>query len=201
MRSPRSDDRPLVRGRSFQQGQLAVEQRGRHEVAGPLRQPLANHAPGVVKMDEADVRLGQAQPVPVSAGERRAGQDRVATAGRRIPQGRCQGVEPRPAIRIGERPARSHLFDICRRMKIVGVEESPLQRVGEPPPDFRLAGTAHAHHHECAWAEGVVSGLGVCVCHGPIVSHSAGRRPTRRRLAAIHPRWAAQVCRLAKPKQ
>jgi hypothetical protein len=39
----------------------------------------------------------------------------------------AQAVQPRPSILIGERPAVPHLFDICRRMKIVGFKKLPAQ--------------------------------------------------------------------------
>jgi hypothetical protein len=46
---------------------------------------LANNAARVVEVHETDARMGQAKPIAVAAGQRGAGQDRIAAAGSRIP--------------------------------------------------------------------------------------------------------------------
>src|SRR5207248_1311602 len=66
--------RALVRPRPLKRGELAVEQRGGHEMSLPGIEPLLDHRLLGVEKDEIDVVMAGAQDVAVAAPQGRAGE-------------------------------------------------------------------------------------------------------------------------------
>ncbi len=80
--------------------------------------------------------------------ERRAGQDNVFAAPVGLDDAVPQRVEPWQAVRIGERDATLHLFDVGRRMEIVGVDEGPTDLAGKDLTHRRFAGARDSHQDQ-----------------------------------------------------
>ena len=80
--------------------------------------------------------------------QRRAGQDDVFAALVGLDDAVPQRVEPRQAVRIGERDATVHLFDIGGRMEIVGVDEGPAELAGKDLTHRRFAGARDSHQDQ-----------------------------------------------------
>src|SRR5262252_4344123 len=72
MSNDRNNDRMFVRLRLFERCELAVEQRGRHEMPVASRQPARNQVPLALEVDDADVRAFADQDIAISPFERRA---------------------------------------------------------------------------------------------------------------------------------
>src|SRR5258708_26587887 len=60
------------------------------------------------------------------------------------------GLQPRPAILVGQGKPGTHLLDIAFRMKPVAVLASPVQPLGELAGNGALARAGHAHDNERA---------------------------------------------------
>ena len=109
--SDRRRDAVLVGTEGFERGQLARQERRRHEVARARREPPGELVGGDDQVHEAHAAVGGPQDVPVGAAQRRAGDDRRAARGRHRVADRTQ---PRAAVRVGQRPARVHGLDVGR---------------------------------------------------------------------------------------
>ena len=137
--------------RLFQRVELALEQRGRHEVALASSEPRGDQVEVALEIDEPHVgALVLRDDVAVAPLQRRAGHH-AGRAGRAMlgdPGG--DRAQPRPAVLVGERLAALHLGDIGGRMETVRVAERAVELRGDQLPDGRLAGTRHAHHHDGA---------------------------------------------------
>src|SRR5207302_10074824 len=131
------------------------QQRGRHVVATAQREPGLDGLRVALEVDDAKFsallslrsRASQASSnaLPVRFLQRRARKHRVASvSGHRAHLG-GETVEPRLAILVGERNARGHLGDTCRRMEIVGVEKLPAKPVRQRLADAGFATAANAH--------------------------------------------------------
>jgi hypothetical protein len=55
--------------------------------------------------------------------------------------------QPRLPVGIVERHSARHLVDVRRRMQVVGIDESPLQALGDRSSDSRLAGAGDSHQN------------------------------------------------------
>src|SRR5258708_21986810 len=88
------------------------------------------------------------EDVAVSALQRGAG-DHGALAGLANPVDLVgDGLQPGPAIFIGQGLAGAHLGDIAGRMKPVAIFVSPLQALGQSVGDSAFARSGHTHHHQ-----------------------------------------------------
>ena len=110
----------MRRGR-LQRCQLAVEQRGRHEVALAGRNPSLPAVRGVPckKMNKTGLPAAAAMCSPI-------GTSSAPNKWRQCPR-RCSAspiaVEPRPAVIIGQRNAGRHLCDVGAGMQGVALDE------------------------------------------------------------------------------
>src|SRR5262245_24518521 len=124
------DHRSLVGPRFLERGELALEQRRRHEVilAGP--EPPTDQGHGALKIDQSHAFPSTDDAAAVGALQCRAGDD-AGLAGRaaRVDP-LCYRGEPGPAVFILERNAAAHLGNVGRRMEAVGVSELPTEPLG-----------------------------------------------------------------------
>src|ERR1700682_2358314 len=148
MRRDRNRNRPFVRRRRFQCRELAVEQRRRHEVIVARGEAPLDQFAVAFEEDETHIAPLANEDIAIDVLERRAGDDPVTAriAGVVDPGG--DGAQPRPAIRVGERLAVMHFFDVRLRMEPVAVFVDPVQAVGQHRRDRALAATGNAHHHD-----------------------------------------------------
>src|SRR5208337_1372500 len=102
MRNNRDDDRVLVRLRFLERGELAVEERGRHEMPVACGQPARDQLATALEKNDLHVGALADEDIAVGALERRAGDHAViADAARRIDPG-GNGMQPGPAVLVGE---------------------------------------------------------------------------------------------------
>jgi hypothetical protein len=120
-------------------GQLAVQQVRREEVPLPPGQVPGQHVPVFGQVDQPGLGPATQQRVAVLAAQRRAGDDgRLARRDLLVHPG-SDGVQPRPAVGVGERLAPVHLGDRHGGMERVGVRERPAQPRRQPRADRGLA--------------------------------------------------------------
>src|SRR5262245_10510887 len=111
MRNDRDHDCMFVRLRLLKARELAVEQRGRHEVRVARRESPRDQVPIALEIDEADIGAVTDQDIAVGTLERRARDGAmVADPPRRVDPG-GDAVQPGPAILVGERHTAVHLLD------------------------------------------------------------------------------------------
>ncbi len=130
-------DTRLVRLERLEGGELGVEQRRRHEVALPVRHPFLDERPVTGEMHEDDVGCGGPQPVPVRPLQRRAA-DHPAEPGPAV-RPLADGVQPRPAVVVGQRGPGRHLGDVGRGVEVVGLGVRNAQPSREQGTDGGLA--------------------------------------------------------------
>ena len=129
-----------------------------------------------IHQDEIDVRIGFAQPVAITALQRRT-TDHAALA-------RCQlkldpsrhRVEPRRAIGVVERVPGLHLRDISRRVKVIAFLERAIEPLGKRLPDTGIAGRGDAHDDDYVWFAGIAASHWVLFVAGDEYALSAMSR-------------------------
>ena len=106
----------------------------------PRRSPIRawSSSPLAREMDEEDVGSALPQPVAVGALQRRAGDDGAHPRRFRPAHGGGDRVQPRPAVRVVERPALRHLAPVRLRMVRVALDEGPAEPLGERLPTLVL---------------------------------------------------------------
>src|SRR5215472_762533 len=148
MPNDRNNDRMFVCLRLFEGCELAVEQRGWHEMPVAPRQPARDQVPLALEIDDADVRAIAEQDIAISPFERRARDGAmIADTPRRVDPG-GNTMQPGPAILIGEWHAAMHLLDVRRGVERVALLEDPIQSVGEDRRNRALAAARDSHHHD-----------------------------------------------------
>ena len=107
------------------------------------------------QVDEEDPALRTGEQVAIGALERRAGDDRLDVLGSTLAHPVAHGLQPGPAILVGQRDAAAHLVDIGPGVEVVGLGDGPAQCVvkvecgrglaaaGDPHEDEVLDGSAH----------------------------------------------------------
>src|SRR5436190_4854708 len=148
MRNDGDHDRTLVRLRLLQRPELAVEELRRHKVPLARGQPPQDQIAVAFEIDEGDIGALPDENIAVRTFERRAGNHAmIASLSRRIDPGR-DGIEPGPAVLVGERLAPMHLVDVRLGMKPIGVLVDPMQLVREHGSDGGLAAARYAHDND-----------------------------------------------------
>ena len=99
--------------------------------------------------DEAHILAPAQQNVAIGVLQRRAGDDDVLAAVAHPRDLVGDGVEPGPAVLVGEGMAGLHLGDIAGGVKAVAVLEPPAEPLAEGFRDRALARARHAHHDQC----------------------------------------------------
>ena len=134
----------LARVQRFEGLQLAVQQRGRHEVALAGAEPARQDRLVAVEHEELDFAQAGGEPVAIVALQRRAGQDdglaRHEVTGQRL----VQGGQPGPAVLVVQRLAPRHLLDVGARVEVVGVQEAGAEPARDLLADGGLAAAADA---------------------------------------------------------
>ena len=134
--------------RRLQRGELAREQRRAacsDGAAARAGRAIVAWSPRRWTKRTSPARASRSRYACLQRGAREHG---VAAARRGCAQRVDDAVEPRPAVVVGQRYAGGHFRDVRRRMKIVGIEERPAERLRQRRADRRLAGARHAHHDE-----------------------------------------------------
>src|SRR6266571_2631716 len=153
-RLDRGGDRALV-GTGLLQGlELAVQQARRHEVTVAGGHASRDQRLAALQIDETYVPAAVDDDVAIAALERRAGEHDVPAGAARFVDERGDGVEPRPAVLVGERDALVHLLDIGGRVEPIAVLEFPAEAPGQQRADGALAGARDAHDDEGGDARG-----------------------------------------------
>ena len=146
--------------------QTTLEGLGVKDVAtdlGHLKTLVGDKSPDGAKDDGA-----------VSVPQRRAGEHAgLAVRAPRVDHG-GDGVEPRPAVVVGERMPGTHFGDVGGGVQIVTLDESPALYASDQRGDGGFAGAGHAHDDDDG---------GVRVSHG-VASASRSCRPRGRRWRA-----------------
>ena len=148
MRSDRDRDRPFVGGRLLERGELAVEQLRRHEMIGARGDAARDEILIALEIDQPDVLPLADENVAIGPLERRAGDDAMIAGAPRGVDPIGDGMQPGPAILVGERLAMVHLLDVSFGMKPVAVFVKPVQTMREHGADRALARAGNAHHDE-----------------------------------------------------
>src|SRR5262245_63280078 len=129
MRSDRNHYRMFVRLWLVYCRELALKQRGWHEMPVARSQPTRDQVPLALQIDDAHVDAIADQDIAISPFERRASDGAmIADAPGRVDPG-GNAVQPGPAVLIGERQAAVHLLDVGRRVEPVALLEDHVQPV------------------------------------------------------------------------
>ena len=134
--------------RFFQDGELAFEETGGHEVISPGEQAGLDDLERSAQVDEAGLGQTLDEAIPVALPQRRAGQEDQFLAGRDGLKLGVENIEPRPAIGIGQGDASRHFCLVRGRMEIVGVKPQGAGFPGEHLRQGRFAAAGDAHHDE-----------------------------------------------------
>jgi DNA-binding FadR family transcriptional regulator len=102
------------------------------------------------EVHEAHVALRAVEQVAVGALEGRAGDDGAAAGAGLAAHPVAHGLEPGPAVVVGEGRAGGHLRDVRGRVELVRLREGPAEPLGEGGGDRGLAGSGDPHHHDVA---------------------------------------------------
>jgi len=151
------DDRPVFRLGLLEDGELAVEQRRRHEMAVSGGKSPANELGRPPEVDQRHFGPIADDDVAVAALESRAGHYSRLALCPPLVDPLSDPSQPRQPVGITERCAALHLLDIRRRMQRIAFLVGPTRAVGQPAGDRSLAtaGNAHDHHDH----RPVVSGM------------------------------------------
>ena len=135
-------------GQRFQGGQLAGQERGRHEVAFAALHALADQVGAAVEVDEQHPALRLGEQLAVALLERGAGED-GALAGRGLGGHPVLDLlQPGPAVLVLQGNALGHLVDVGLRVELVRLGAGPAKLLGQGRRDGGLAGAGNAHHHQ-----------------------------------------------------
>src|SRR4029077_15223942 len=114
--------------------------------------PLARLQP---RFDQVEIALEVDKPhvislivrhqIAVAPLQRRAGNHAGRPCGAMLRDPGGDRLQPRPAIRVGQRLAATHFLDISLRMKAVRIPKGAIETRGNQLPDRRFAGTRYAH--------------------------------------------------------
>src|SRR5215831_3589940 len=114
----------FVRLRLFQCRELAVEQRGRHEVPVPCRQSTCDQLTRALQVDDADVEALANQHVAIGALECRTGDGTMISSAPGCVDPCGNAMQPGPAVLVCKRLAAMHLPDVGRRVEPVAILRS-----------------------------------------------------------------------------
>ena len=155
-RRPRDHgDAVLVIGQGLEGGELGRQQARGHEVPLTVGHALLEFLGLGEQVDEEDPAPRAGEQVAVGALERGAGDDSPDTVGGAITHPVAHGLQPGPAVLVGQGDAAAHLVDIGLGMEVVGLGDGPAQCVvkvecgrglaaaGDPHEDEVLDGSAH----------------------------------------------------------
>src|SRR6202012_4989429 len=129
---------PRLALRGLLGGQLAVQQLRREEVPVPPRQVRLERLPALPQVNQRALRPAGQQDVTVFAAERQTGDDGRLPRRDALVHPGPDGLQPRPAVGVGERLAAMHLGDRRRGVEGVGVGGGPAQPLGQLSPDRGL---------------------------------------------------------------
>ena len=138
-------DARLVVPERFEGGQLAGQQGRRHVVARAVLHPVEDDVGLGGDVQEPHVRAALAQQVAVDPAQGRAGDHRGLAAALLGRDPVADGLEPRPAVLVGERGAAAHLGDVGLGVEGVALGELPAEHGGQPLRDRRLPAPGDTH--------------------------------------------------------
>src|SRR5262249_49086327 len=82
--------------------------------------------------------LAHAPTVAIRPLERRTGEHGIFSSGKRLLDLLAQAFQPRLSVFVGQRMTAAHFFDICRLMKVVGLNETPAELSRQQLTDRRF---------------------------------------------------------------
>ena len=134
------DDDVRLPVRGLEGGELAVDERGRHEVIAAAGDPRTHQFAIRAQINEAQPASDAgAQPFAINAPQRRAGGDRRHATAAAVTKRRGDAIEPRPAILVGKRMSGRHFGAGGVGMEIVPVDEIGAERRGQSAADHSFA--------------------------------------------------------------
>lgn len=136
---------PLVFSELLQGCELGSKQSWGHEPIGSVEEPRPGQRLRDAKHDEVPVRYIASQEVSVRSLERGTRSNRSAGHLRLKFEEATYCVQPWQAIGVIQCKARSHLFDVGRRVEPIGVDELVAEPLGQGGPDGGLARSRDAH--------------------------------------------------------
>src|SRR5579859_4971696 len=140
----------LVGGGRLERIELAGQESGWHEMTFAAAEPLCNESLRALEVNQTDVGSMMREDVAIGALERRAADHhsaaRIADA---IDLG-GNGLEPGPAVLVGQGVACAHLGDVAGRMELVGVLVWPAEPRCQRLADGGLARAGYAHQDQRA---------------------------------------------------
>ena len=149
-------DCQLIGLRSFQSGQLAVQQTRRHVVVGPMRQPPQQLLGAGIQECKGDRRRhGHTQAVAISLLQRGASGDSDSSGLESLRQRAAQTIQPRPAIFIGQRYSRTHPGYRLGCVEVIAFQECTADFGGKRRAQRRFPTAGYAHHDDGQRTQGV----------------------------------------------
>jgi hypothetical protein len=125
----------------FERADLRRQQRGRHEVAAARLHALADQLGVAGEVHEAHVALRAVEQVAVAALEGRAGDDGAAAGAGLAAHPVAHGLEPGPAVVVGEGRAGGHLRDVRLGVELVSRSARAVAIVVLPDPEIPITTT------------------------------------------------------------
>src|ERR1700729_3763794 len=118
--------------RLFEVDELSSQDRFPGEMSGAALQACSDFTIRSLQVTDPQVHSGS-QPLPITLLQRRACQYRVLIFRGTLQQCRVDRKQPGFAVFVGKRKTVLHLFNILRRVKIVGIQEQLAQSLREQP--------------------------------------------------------------------
>ena len=100
------------------------------------------------QMNEEDSPLRAGEQVAIGALERRTGDDRLDAVCGALAHPVAHGLQPGPAVLVGQGDAAAHLVDVDLGVEVVGLGDRPPQCVVKVERGRGLAAAGHSHEDE-----------------------------------------------------
>src|ERR1700676_406637 len=115
----------------LQRVELALEQGRRHEVPLAQLEPPGNQVAAPLEIDHPDIVPAVHQNLAIASFQGRAGDDGMFAVSAYPVDLVGDGLQPWPAVLVGQGMSGAHLLDVAFGMKSVAVLASPAQSLGE----------------------------------------------------------------------
>ena len=100
------------------------------------------------QMNEEDSALRAGEQVAIGALERGTGDDRLDAVGGALAHPVAHGLQPGPAVLVGQGDAAAHLVDVDLGVEVVGLGDRPPQCVVKVERGRGLAAAGDSHENE-----------------------------------------------------
>src|SRR6266566_2619504 len=140
--------RALVRRRLLENGELAVEQRGGHEMPATVGHPPREQCGAAGEIHKAHVLIALgSQQVAIASLQRRARDDETDLRASGIAQPGRSEEQPAAAVGVREWYSRRHALHIVGGVQVITFDELDVEHARELRSDRALPGARDAHDH------------------------------------------------------